>query len=94
MATPDITTQFAVPMTEIVTVADFLVNSTDVSESELADLREQFKQDHYPTLQNLEKPYDMFYFKDGTKDGGTLVEKSLIFAPIKISLGSISEEVI
>lgn len=68
LATPDAITQQAVPLDEIVSVADFLVNSTDVSEAELAELREEFKRVHYPTLQNLDNPYDLLYFKDGTID--------------------------
>ena len=90
LATPDEVTQEAMPLTDITTVADYLVNSTDATEAELADLRAQFKQDYYPTLQNLSKPYDMVYFKDGSKDGDSFAEKSLIFAPIKVSLAHTS----
>ena len=32
----------------------------------------------------------MVYFKDGTKEGGDFAEKSLIFAPIKVSLAHTS----
>ena len=32
----------------------------------------------------------MVYFKDGTKEGGNFAEKSLIFAPIKVSLAHTS----
>ena len=83
-------TQEAVPLTDIISVSDYLVNSTDATESELAELRAQFKKDCYPILQNLSKPYDMVYFKDGTKEGDNFAEKSLIFAPIKVSLAHTS----
>ena len=73
-------------------MADFLVNSTDVSEAELQELREAFKLEHYPTLKNLENPYDVLYFKDGTKENGENVQKALIVAPIKVSLHDITKD--
>ena len=62
LATPDEVTQEAVPLYEVITVSDFLVNSTDATETELAELRTKFETDVYPTLKNLSKPYDMIYF--------------------------------
>lgn len=73
-------------------MADFLVNSTDVSEAELQELRDAFTLEHYPMLKSLENPYDVLFFKDGTKENGDHVQKALIVAPIKVSLHDITKD--
>ena len=78
------------------TVAEYLVNNSTDTEV-LAQLRAEFIETVYPTLQNLPDPKDQTYrdtilFKDGSMSGGSFVEKQLIVAPIYLSMADLSTD--
>lgn len=78
------TDDFANPIEGLV---DFLIENPDLTEEELQQLRNEFTNTITPTLQSLTEPIQTLKYKDGSRNEDGYIEKTLIVAPIFLSLG-------